>query len=164
MHVKQMMGRMAAGATVGVAALSLAAGPAFASAQTFKDHESFPAAGAVFTCTGGDISVTGGTVYNSIEGTQDSTGAFHITGTITVHDITATDGNGGQYTITGASWFGGRAATPDGSGLSVSTDTADFVIHNATGGVYAKVQMVEHISPNGKMFSFDFGSCQEPQT
>jgi len=34
---------------------------------------------------------------------------------------------------------------------------------HADGGVYAKVQAVEHLSPNGKVVSFNFGSCEPPQ-
>lgn len=138
------------------------AGPVFASAQTFRDHESFDPAGAVFTCTSGDLTVLdGGTVTTTVEGNQDATGVFHMTGTLTVKNITAEDAAGNLYTINGASWFGGKATDPYGNDVILATDTANFVIHNSTGGVYAKVQAVEHLS-QGRMFSFDFGSCEEP--
>jgi len=34
---------------------------------------------------------------------------------------------------------------------------------NASGGVYAKVQYVDHFTLNGKTFTFDIGGCEEPQ-
>jgi len=45
---------------------------------------------------------------------------------------------------------------------TVSTETDHFVIRNTTGGVYAKVQVVMHFSPNGNYFAFDRGSCEAP--
>lgn len=164
MKRSQHFARVAAAAAATSAAVALLAGPAGATTQHFKDHETFDAAGAVFTCSNGDITVTGGTVTNAIEGTADAHGVFHVTGTITIHDITAQDAAGNAYTITGASWFGSKSvgSDPDTAQLIVATDTTDFVIHNATGGVYAKAQAVEHLSPNGKTISFDFGRCEPP--
>jgi hypothetical protein len=149
-------------ALVGIAAagmFGLLAGSAQAAASTFHEHDSFPAAGAVFECIGGDLTATSGTVNQVLQGTLDAQGIFHITGTITTHGVTLQDAAGNAYALSGASWFGGKAA---GADLLVSTDTAHFVIHSADGGVYAKVQAVEHLSPNGKVISFDFGTCEEP--
>lgn len=143
---------------------ALLAGSAGAQAQTFKDHESFDATGAIFACGTGDIAVTSGSVTNSIEATLDASGVFHITGTGTVHDVTAEDTAGNTYTITGAGWFGGKGigTDPNTAQWIVFTDTADFVIHDASGRMYATVQAVEHLSPNGNILSFDFGSCEAP--
>jgi hypothetical protein len=69
------------------------------------------------------------------------------------------DAAGSAYTLSGAALFGLKLA--DGQ-VVVTTDTTHFVIHNADGGVYAKVQSVEHLSPTGKGFSFDFGTCEAP--
>jgi hypothetical protein len=138
----------------------LLAGPAQAAASTFHMHESFPAAGGVFECVGGDLTVTAGTVDQVIQGAVDAQGIMHITGTITVHGVTLQDADGNTYTVSGAGWFGGKSA---GDEPIVFTDTEFFVIHSADGGVYAKVQAVEHLSPNGKVISFNFGSCEPPQ-
>jgi hypothetical protein len=148
-------------AAAGAIALAGIAGPANASAMTFKQHDSFDPTGDVFVCTPTDLTVTGGIVNESFEGTQDATGAVHFTGTLVPHDVTLTDGTN-TYTLSGSSWFGATAANPEAM-PTVSTETDHFVIRNASGGVYAKVQVVMHSSPNGDYFIFDRGSCQEPQ-
>ena len=146
-------------AVAGCAAVALLAGPAQAAARGGTEHSSFPAAGAVFTCLGGDLTAQTGTVSQVMHFTVDNTGRFHFTGTIVPHRVTLTDEGGNTYTLSGAAWFGGSAT---GRNTIVATDTDHFVIHNASGGVYAKVQIVDHTSPNGKTFSFNFGTCQPP--
>lgn len=144
-----------------VGTLTLGMGPAQATASTDTEHGSFDAAGAVFACQGGDLTAISGTVDQVVHTTIDGQGVFHITGTIVPHDVTLTDASGDTYTLSGASWFGGKGAA-DESSILVETDTAHFVVHDADGGVYAKVQVVEHLSPNGKSFTFDRGACEEP--
>lgn len=146
-------------ATFGVSVL--AATPSFAASQTQSTtHDSFDPTGAVFTCNGGDITVTGGSADQVMHFGPDSAGVFHYTGTLTVHNITATDEAGNQYTITGADWFGGKGTEDQ---QLVETDTSHFVIHNATGGVYDTVSIVDHFTTNGSSFSLSFGGCQPPQ-
>jgi hypothetical protein len=74
--------------------------------------------------------------------------------------VTLTDGTN-TYTLSGASWFGATSTDPEGV-PAVATETDHFVIRNASGGVYAKVQVVMHQSPNGDFFVFDGGSCEAP--
>jgi hypothetical protein len=136
------------------------AGPAQASAMAFHEHDSLSVVGDVFACSPTDLTVTSGTIDEHFAGVQDANGVFHFTGTIVPHDVTLTDGTN-TYTLSGASWFGFTGADPDGM-PTVSTETDHFVIHNATGGVYAKVQVVMHLSPNGTSFDFDRGQCEEP--
>lgn len=147
-------------AATACAAVALFAGPAQAAATGGTDHSSFPAAGAVFTCLGGNLTAQTGTVNEVMHFTIDNTGVFHFTGTIVPHGVTLTDTQGNTYVLSGASWFGGSATGPNTP--TVFTDTEHFVIRRASGGVYAKVQIVDHTSPNGKNFTFDFGSCQPP--
>ena len=154
--------RWVAPAVVGAAAacvVGISGGIAQAAATTTHEHTSFPAAGAVFTCLGGNLTATAGTVDQVLATTVDGQGVFHMTGTITTHGVVLQDAAGNTYTLSGASWFGGKGTETD---ILVETDTADFVIHNSTGGVFAKVQAVEHLSPNGTVKSFDFGSCEAP--
>jgi hypothetical protein len=154
----------AATPVVAAAAIALAslAGPANASAMTFKQHDSFDPTGSVFTCTPTDLAVTGGMVNESFEGAQDANGVVHFTGTIVTHDVTLTDGTN-SYTLSGASWFGSTASDPDPQAPpTVATETDHFVIRDASGGVYAKVQLVMHQSPNGDYFEFNRGSCMAP--
>ena len=136
------------------------AGPAQASAMAFHEHDSLSVVGDVFVCSPTNLTVTSGTIDEHFAGVQDATGVFHFTGTIVPHDVTLTDGTN-SYTLSGASWFGFTGADPDGM-PTVSTETDHFVIRGATGGVYAKVQVVMHLSPNGNSFDFDRGQCEEP--
>lgn len=164
LKLTRLVTRVLAATAIAITVPAFLAAGAGAQAQTFKDHETFDAAGAVFACGTGNITVTGGSVTNSMEATLDASGVFHITGTGTVHAVTAEDALGHTYTITGAGWFGGKGIGTDPSTVQwiVFTDTADFVIHDATGAAYAKVQAVEHLSPNGDVISFDFGGCEAP--
>lgn len=160
--MKQYLTRSAIGllAVSAVCAMGALTSPANAAAQTFKDHESFDVSGAVFPCQGGDLTVTAGSISQTVEGVQDGQGTFHITGTLVPHGVTLTDGTN-TYSVSGADWFGGKSLDPDGNLIIVSTDTSHFVIRNASGGVYAMVQITEHMSANNT-FVFDRGQCETP--
>jgi hypothetical protein len=157
------LGLSALAAAAAACAFGLTAGTAGAAAITFHDHETVPVAGDVFSCVGGDLTVTAGTISLVNQGAIDAQGKLHVTGTIVPHNVTLQDAAGNIYTISGADWFGFTSSDPEGNDIVVATDTEHFVIHTASGGVYAKVQVVEHLSPNGKVVSFDFGSCEAPQ-
>jgi hypothetical protein len=86
----------------------------------------------------------------------------HVTDTITPHDIPLSDAHGSLYTLSGSSWFGDTTNDPSGESLIIETNTEHFVIRNA-GGVYAKVQVIDHQSQNGKTATFDRGTCERPQ-
>jgi len=163
--IKAATARIAVAAAGVAAAIGFWAAPAGASATSSTEHTSFPAAGAVFACQGGDLTVTGGTVYEVFHINQDAQGIIHVTGTITPRQVTLTDASGNTYTLSGASWFGAKGTSE--TDIVVSTDTEHFVIHTASGGVYAKVQAIEHlnITPSGKVNvkSFNLGGCQPPQ-
>jgi hypothetical protein len=144
--------------------LTALAGPAQAAQTVQTEHSSFDPTGATFSCLGGDLTVVSGTVDEIDHFNTDNQGRVHVTGTITVHDVTLTDEQGNVYRLSGASWFG--ATLPDQSEMSepiVATDTEHFVIRSASGGVFAKVQVVSHISPNGDTFTFNMGSCSAPE-
>lgn len=168
--------RTGAGAIVAAAGLmgsvGVLSGTAHASQQadcettsTFPctSHSSFDPTGAVFTCQSGDLTVTGGTV-DMVEHTNiDAQGVFHFTGTITPHDVTLVDAAGSTYTLSGASWFGGKGTEQQ---TVVEHDTDHFVLHDPSGGVFGKVQLVDHfnVSQSGiNGFTFDKGSCETPQ-
>ena len=159
MTIHRKVRRIALAGVVAAGAFALTSVPAHGAATTSHEHDSFPAAGAVFTCAGGDLTATAGTVDEVIQTAVDAQGVVHVTGTITTHGVTLQDTAGSAYTLSGASWFGLKLADNQ---VAVSTDTTHFVIHNADGGVYAKVQSVEHLSPNGNGFAFDFGTCEAP--
>lgn len=161
MQITRIVRRLAVAATGIGAAAAVAATPAAAASSQQTMHSSFDATGAVFTCGQGDITVTGGTVDQVMHSGEDAQGVFHYTGTIHVQGVTGVDAAGNQYTITGALWFGGKALSEDQN--LVATDTAHFVIHSADGGIYGKVQVVDHFNLNGSTFTFDIGGCEAPQ-
>ena len=164
-HIKATTTRIAVAAAGAAAAIGMLAAPAGASTSSSTEHTSFDPAGAVFACQGGDLTVTGGTVYQVFHINQDARGIEHVTGTITPRHVTLSDDSGNAYTLSGASWFGAKG--PSETDIVVATDTEHFVIHPASGGMYAKVQVIEHINitPGGKVNvkSFNLGGCQPPQ-
>ncbi|HWC23814.1 MAG TPA: hypothetical protein VG502_16080 [Flexivirga sp.] len=153
---------LGAGALLSALAMSTAA-MATPSQAPFTGRETMPVAGDVFACQSGDLTAQSGTITTVFHENADNNGMYHFTGTVVPNGVTLTDAAGNWYTISGASWFGGTSSDPDGNSMPlVSTETDHFVIRTASGGVYAKVQVVGHISPNGDMFIFDRGTCEEP--
>jgi hypothetical protein len=162
-HLTRTSRRAAAFAVGSVASLLLIAGPAGASAETFTGHSSEPVAGDVFTCSGNDLTVTGGTLAEVFHENEDAQRMFHYTGTVVPHDVTLVDGAGNTYTISGASWFGGTSTDDMGNDPIVFTGTDHFVIHDASGAAYATVRLIGHLSPNGHTVEFDRGDCVLPE-
>jgi hypothetical protein len=148
-------------ATIGGA--FLAAAPALASNAGTTVHMSVPLADAGFSLSCGTtvLTATGGTASLVFHESTDAQGIFHVTGTGTLNHATLQDATGSIYSVSGASWFGGSAYDPDANEPIAFTSTDKFVIRTATGGVFGMVNFIEHISPNGKYFAFDFGNCSD---
>jgi hypothetical protein len=148
---------VAAAVSVGgaLAAIVSFAGPANAAAQ----HSSFPVAGMQLVCTNTTYTLTGGSVKAVFNETTSANGSVHVTGTDTASHITAVDPAGNTYRVVGADWFGGTF--PAGQG-GTFTDTNEFQVIAANGGMVDSVRVIEHLSPNGKSISFDFGTCAPP--
>jgi hypothetical protein len=140
-----------AGALAAVVSL---AGPARAAAQ----HSSFPVAGAQISCTQTTYTLTGGSVDSVLNVTASADGSLHVTGTDTANHITAVDPSGNTYSLVGADWFGGTLTAQGGT----FTDTNEFQIIAASGGLADSVRVIDHVSPNGQTISFDFGTCAPP--
>jgi hypothetical protein len=161
-RVKATTARIAVAAAGVTAAIGFWVAPAAASAASSTQRTSIDPTGDVFTCRGNDLTVTAGTVSELFHVNQDAQGIFHITGTSTPHNVTLGDASGNTYTLSGAGWFGAKGTSE--TDILVATTTEHLVIHAASGGVYAKVQAVEHfnITPAGQvnMKSLSFGSCQ----
>jgi hypothetical protein len=164
-RIKATTARIAVAAAGATAAIGLCAAPAGASASGSTQHLSFDPAGDVFSCEGGDLTATGGIVYQVFHTSNDAQGVLHYTSTTTPRHVTLADAAGNSYNLSGAITFGGKATA--GGDTIVATSTAHLVIHPVSGGVSAKVQVVEHfnITPGGKINvkSFNFGSCQLPE-
>jgi len=141
----------------------LAAAPALASNAGTTVHMSVPFvdAGGSVSCGTTVLTPTGGTARFVFHESTDAQGIFHLTGTTTLSQATLQDATGSTYSVSGASWFGGSAYDPDANEPIAFTSTDKFVIRAATGGVFGMVNFIEHISPNGKYFAFDFGNCSD---
>jgi hypothetical protein len=116
-------------------------------------------AGMQLVCTNTTYTLTGGSVKAVFNETTSANGSVHVTGTDTASHITAVDPAGNTYRVVGADWFGGTF--PAGQG-GTFTDTNEFQVIAANGGVVDSVRVIEHLSPNGKSISFDFGTCAPP--
>lgn len=158
-----MLKKIAWLSTAAISTALLAAGPAAASSAGTTVHLSIDLAGSGLTLSCGTtlLTPTGGTATLVFHESTDANGVFHLTGTGTFNDATLQDTAGNSYSITGANWFGGSAYDPDASQPIAFTSTDKFVIRTATGGVFGMVNAIEHISPDGEYFLFDFGRCSD---
>src|ERR687888_323603 len=151
-------------ALAAVAAALVVALPASAAGNAGTTQvTTFDPTGAVFTCTGTDYTVLGGTVRSVFHDCFGANGSEHVTGTISPIGVTLTDGTTSTvYRLAGASWFGGSFNNVNGK--FELGDTEFFNILAPNGGVVAKVAGVEHRGSGGANFSFTFGAGQPPQT
>jgi hypothetical protein len=113
----------------------------------------------------GDTLQCGDTTYTIVSGEivtvmhegQSASGNGNVTGTITPRNVVLQDQNGNSYSLAGAIWFGATFNANTGGFQATSTDK--FQIVSQGGGTVDSVNAVEHVSPNGKEFLFDFGTC-----
>ncbi len=158
-HLLLKKAALIAAAAIGGAFLPAA--PALASNAGTTVHMSVPLAGSTLTCGTTVLTATGGTARLVFHESTDAQGIFHLTGTGALNHATFQDATGSTYSVSGASWFGGSARDPDANEPIAFTSTDKFVIRTATGGVFGMVNGIEHISPSGKVFAFDFGNCSD---
>jgi hypothetical protein len=114
----------------------------------------------------GDTLQCGDTTYTVISGElaivvhegQSASGNTNFTGTITPRNVVLQDQDGNLYSLAGAIWFGATFNANTGGFQATSTDK--FQIVSQGGGTVDSVNGVEHVSPNGKEFFFNFGTCE----
>ena len=114
----------------------------------------------------GDTLQCGDTTYTIVSGEiaivmhegQSASGNANVTGTITPRNVVIQDQDGNIYSLRGAIWFGATFNANTGGFQATSTDK--FQIVSQGGGTVDSVNAVEHVSPNGKAFLFDFGTCE----
>lgn len=145
----------AAGALFLVAA---SAGVASAGAGVTQ-HGSFPATGATITCGATVLTPREGAIDTVFHENADGRGRYHYTGTDTARDVVLVDADGGTYRLTGASSFSGTSLDPEGMDNVVTTDVSKFTVTRDGGGRVGMIDLVNHLSPNGGVIAFDFGSC-----
>jgi len=143
-------------ATLAVAlALTLSASPALANGPAV--HDSFPVTGDVFVCGANIYTVTSGTVSAVMHEGSSASGNGNFTFTGTPKQVVAVDEDGNVYSIVGAVWGGGTFNAQTGG--FQTTFTSKLQIVSKGGGTADSVNIVFHISPNGDINAFDFGTC-----
>jgi hypothetical protein len=148
-----LLGLLSTGAVLALGIGSAGASPAVVSEE--------PAAGAVFTCATTTYTVISGSVRLVFHEDETPSGNANVTGTIVPQGVVAQDEAGNLYDIVGAGWFGG--AFNANTGGVAFTDTEKFQIVQQGGGTVGSVNLTAHVSPNGDLTSFDFGTCTPPE-
>jgi hypothetical protein len=113
----------------------------------------------------GDPLQCGDTTYTPVSGElvtvvhegQAASGNTNFTITVTQRNVVLGDQDGNLYSLRGAIWFGETFNANTGGYQATSTDK--FQIVSQGRGTVDSVNGVEHISPNGKEFFFNFGTC-----
>ena len=107
----------------------------------------------------GDTSYTpvSGEVVTVVHEGQSASGNTNFTITITPRHVVLQDQDGNLYSLAGAIWFGATFNANTGGFQATSTDKFQIISQGV--GTVDSVNGVEHISPNGKEFFFNFGTC-----
>jgi hypothetical protein len=124
-------------------------------------HFSESVVGDVIPCEGG-LALTGisGSLKGVIHEGTSASGNMNFTGTLVPKDVVLVASDGNTYRAAGAIWFGGAFNAQQGTGTFTFTEHIAFV--GAGGGLVGTIHITEHVSPNGKEVSVDFGTCEEP--
>ena len=138
-----------------VCALALGASPVLANGPA--THSSFPVTGFVFVCGPNTYTITSGTVTSVMHDGSSASGNLNGTFTGTPKKVVAVDAAGNVYSIVGAVWGGFTFNAQTGGFQTTFTGKLQIV---GQGGTADSVNVVFHISPNGDVNDFDFGTCE----
>lgn len=143
---------------IAACALALSAAPVLANGPAV--HDAFPVTGDVLVCGVNNYTITSGTV--SIVSHEGSSTPGNLNGTFTgtPKKVVAVDEDGNEYSIVGAVWSGFSLNAQTGG--FQTTFTGKLQIVSRGGGTVDSVNVVFHISPNGDINAFDFGTCEVP--
>jgi hypothetical protein len=122
-------------------------------------HRNVAIAGDVISCGTTEYTITSGTIKFAIHEGESASGNQNFTGTVTPSKVVATDG-GTTYAVRGAFWFGGTYNAQQDTEQFTFTGKPQIVVPG--GGTADSVNITFHVSPNGTVKEFDFGSCAEP--
>jgi hypothetical protein len=143
-----------AAVALGAAGAAAGSGPAV--------HFTEPVVGDVIPCEGGlTLTATSGELKGVIHEGTSASGNMNITGTLVPTDVVLLGSDGNTYHAAGAIWFGGAFNAQQGTGTFTFTEHIAFV--GPGGGLVGTIHITEHVSPNGKEVSVDFGTCEEPE-
>jgi len=134
-------------------AIALSGSPAMAADPAV--HSSVPVAGVDFECGSTTYTITSGTISTLFHGADSASG--NVSDTMTIrYDMVAADAAGNVYSIVGASRSGFTFNAGTGAVQITTTATLQIV---GRGGSAGSINIVFHLSPNGDVKSFDFGTC-----
>ena len=113
--------------------------------------------GALIPCGAVTYNVTGGTMHFVNQSHVDANGVVHMTGTVSLQNVTASDGttDGVVYQVVGASWFDVK-----GTRQSFTSRTTEEFNVIGPGGVVADVHLT--VNPDGTVKGFSPGDCNPP--
>jgi hypothetical protein len=120
-------------------------------------HFTQPVPGDPLQCGDSTYTPISGELATVVHQGQSASGNTNFTITITPLHVVLQDQYGNRYALAGAIWFGATVNANTGGFQATSTDK--FQIVSQGGGTVDSVNGVEHISPNGTEFSFNFGTC-----
>jgi hypothetical protein len=123
-------------------------------------HFTEDATGDVLDCGDTTYTVVSGEIAIVLHEGTSASGNTNFTGTVTPRNVVLQDAAGNLYSLRGAEWFG--ATTNANTGGFQATFTGKFQVVSQGSGTVDSVNVVEHISFNGKEISFDFGTCVAP--
>jgi hypothetical protein len=144
-------------------ALVLAAATAVSSASATvpAQHVTEDVTGDEIVCGSTVYTVTSGVLAITVHEGASASGNTNFTVTIVPRDVVLQDAVGSVFSIHGAEWIGGTENAQ--TGTFQFTDTDYFTIVSSGGGVVGAVRATFHISPNGKVVDFNFGTCEIPE-
>ena len=152
------MGKLRAVVALGAAMLAFAA---VAAANGPAIHFSESVVGDVIPCEGGlTLTAVSGELKAVIHEGTSASGNTNITGTLVPKNVVFVGSDGNTYRPAGAIWFGGAFNAQQGTGTFTFTEHIALV--GPGGGLVGAIHITEHSSPNGKEFSLDFGTCEDP--
>ena len=142
---------------LGAATLAFAAAAAAGPAVHFTES----VVGDVIPCESGLTLTAVSGEFRGVthEGTSAS-GNVNFTGTLVPMNIVLVGSDGNTNRPAGAVWFGGTFNAQQGTEPCAFTEHFAFV--GGSGGLVGTIHITEHVSPNGKEFSLDFGTCEDP--
>jgi hypothetical protein len=139
------------------ATLALAAAAAAGPAVHFTES----VVGDVIPCEGGlTLTAVSGEFKGVIHEGTSASGNMNVTGTLVPRNIVLVGSDGNTYRPAGAIWFGGAFNAQQGTQTFTFTEHIAFV--GGGGGLVGAIHITEHVSPNGKEFSLDFWTCEDP--
>ncbi|HSK15010.1 MAG TPA: hypothetical protein VK915_02475 [Gaiellaceae bacterium] len=144
--------------TVCVAALVFAAA---AAANGPAVHFSESVVGDMIPCEDGfTLTAISGSLKGVIHEGTSASGNTNFTGTLVPKNVLLVGSDGMTYRAAGAIWFGGAFNAQ--AGTETFTFTEHIVFVGPAGGLVGTIHITEHVSPNGKEVSLEFGTCEDP--